>query len=305
MPLQISVGREDDIPSKANAHVLRQILTEIEAVRILRQQEHRDRPHPQLKRFTQQELNDEACPTYKNWLIGRSYRLPGRSTIMCIADYLECSLHERNDLLLAAQYLPEHPYWQGDQLQHALEHAQSVMAALPYPAMVVTHTLHVQAANEFFLRLFELPPLTTIPPEQRHMAQFHFNPAFRIRDRFTFNAQAQAAWQAHTLYSIQLYKQNNILYRFDPWYRQLTEQLCGIADLRAYWEKVKEASSNHQDAPSQIFLARVATTGELRPIRIQTTLMSVSSKIYPAIFALLPVDEAARVVFASLGCSDV
>ncbi len=29
--------------------------------------------------------------------------------LMQIADYLECRLSERNDLLLAAQYLPEQP----------------------------------------------------------------------------------------------------------------------------------------------------------------------------------------------------
>ena len=47
-----------------------------------RQEEYREKGHPQFKRFTQQELNDEACPTYKNWLIGRSNRLPSRSLLM-------------------------------------------------------------------------------------------------------------------------------------------------------------------------------------------------------------------------------
>ena len=37
--------------------------------------------------------------------------------LMQIADYLECSLSERNDLLLAAQYLPEQPAWEGHALR--------------------------------------------------------------------------------------------------------------------------------------------------------------------------------------------
>src|SRR6266702_5742679 len=179
MPFQIPAMNEERAPSKEHARVFHQLLEAIEAVRLLRQQEYRDRPHPQLKRFTQQELNDEACPTYKNWLIGRSHRLPSRSMLMQIADYLECSLGERNDLLLAAQYLPEQPEWEGDALRRALERAQQIMETLPYPAIVVTHTFQIQAANEFFLRLLELPPLETLPPHQRSMLHFLFHPDVR------------------------------------------------------------------------------------------------------------------------------
>jgi hypothetical protein len=68
--------------------VLRDVLGEIETLRNIRQEEVRDRPHPFLKRFTQQELTDEACPTYKNLLVGRSQRIPSRQTLMQIADYL-------------------------------------------------------------------------------------------------------------------------------------------------------------------------------------------------------------------------
>ena len=73
--------------------------------------------------------------------------------LMQIADYLEGSLTERNDLLLAAQYLPEQPEWEGDESRRAFEQAQKIMESLPYPAVVVTRTFQIQAANEFFLRL--------------------------------------------------------------------------------------------------------------------------------------------------------
>ena len=301
MQLQIPAIKEESAPSKEHARVLHQLLGEIEAVRLKRQEEYREKCHPQLKRFTQQELNDEACPTYKNWLIGRSNRLPSRSMLMNIADYLEGSLSERNDLLLAAQYLPEQPEWEGDELRRALEHAQQIMETLPYPAIVVTHTFQVQAANEFFLRLLELPPLDTIPLHQRSTIHFLFHPDFRIRARSTINAEARATWQKHALYGVQLFKQNNVLYQYDAWYQQFVKQCCGIADFQEYWEKAREAT-RQEDAPPKIWLARMATTGELLPIRIQHMLVSVSSRIYPAVSALLPVDEAARAVYASF-CS--
>jgi transcriptional regulator with XRE-family HTH domain len=277
--------------------VFDQLLRAIETVRIKRQEEYRD--HPQLKRFTQQELNDEACPTYKNWLIGRSNRLPSRSMLMQIADYLECSFSERNDLLLAAQYLPEQPEWEGDALRQALEQAQQIMETLPYPAIVVTHTFQIQAANEFFLRLLDLPSLDTLLPHQRTMVHCLLNPHFR--ERSMRNTEAYAMWQKHVLYGLQHFKQQNALYQYDAWYQQFVKQWCDeIADFQEYWEKAREATWQ-EVAPTKMVFARMATGGEVLPIRVRHMQISVSSKTYPAVSALLPVDEAARAVYASYG----
>jgi transcriptional regulator with XRE-family HTH domain len=297
MPFQLPAIKEENAPSKEQAHVFHQLLGAIEAVRITRQEEYREKPHPQLKRFTQQELNDEACSTYKNWLIGRSNRLPSRSMLMTIADYLECSLSERNDLLVAAQYLPEQPEWEGDELRQALEHAQQIMETLPYPAAVVTHAVQVQAANEFFLRLFGLPPLDTIPRHQRDTIHFLFHPDFRSRS--AINAEAHTMWQKQVLYGIRYFKQQNVLYQYDTWYQQSVQRWCDdIVDFQEYWEKAREAA-RQEAAPVKIVPARMATSGELLPIRTRHVLVSVSSKTYPAVSALVPVDEAARAVYAS------
>lgn len=160
--------------SSQRSNVLRDTLEEIEILRLARQEEVRDHPHPLLKRFTQQELTDEVCPTYKNLLVGRSQRIPSRQTLMQIADYLECTIAQRNDLLLAARYLPESLELKGLELQQALEQARQLMRTLPYPAMLVTHTLEIEALNEAFQRLFELPLLTALPRTQRHVLPLFF-----------------------------------------------------------------------------------------------------------------------------------
>ena len=299
MPLQLPAMKEERVPSQEQARVFHQLLGAIEAVRITRQEDYREKCHPQLKRFTQQELNDEACPTYKNWLIGRSHRLPSRSMLMQIAGYLECSLSERNDLLLAAQYLPEQPEWEGDALRRALEQAQQIMEALPYPAMVVTHTFQVQAANEFSLRLLELPSLDTVPPHQRTMMHFLLHPD--VQARSMINAEIRAMWQKYVLYGLQRFKQQNVLSQYDAWYQQRVQQWCDeIADFQECWDKAREVT-RQEVAPTKMVFARMATTGEVLPIRVRHMLVSVSSKTYPAVSALLPVDEAAYAVYASLG----
>jgi hypothetical protein len=50
---------------------LKTVLREIESLRMKRQSQFANRLHSSLKRFTQQELNNEDCPTYKNLLVGR------------------------------------------------------------------------------------------------------------------------------------------------------------------------------------------------------------------------------------------
>ncbi len=280
--------------------VLRDVLGEIETLRLRRQEQVRDRPHPCFKRFTQQELTDEACPTYKNLLVGRSRRVPSRQTIMHIAQYLECTTAQRNDLLLAARYLPESLELEGSRLKQALEQAQHLMGTLPYPAMMVTHTLEVHAVNEAFQRVFELPPLTAIPQPQRHLFHFLFHPDFPMRVRSTFNDQAIKIWQAQASRGIQLFKQSNVLYQFEPWYQELIERFCAVADFRAYWEQDTE-TLDQQDALSKMLLSRHTTTGELLPIQLRHMHISVCSHRYPCIEAFLPLNEAARAVFASLG----
>ncbi|GHO77749.1 hypothetical protein KSD_55200 [Ktedonobacter sp. SOSP1-85] len=282
-----------------HARVFHQMLNAIEAVRYKRQEEYHEKGHPRLKRFTQQELNDEACPTYKNWLIGRSSRLPDRSLLMTIAYYLECSLSERNDILLAAQYVPEQTEWEGEELQQALERAHQLMETLPYPSIVITRSFQINAANEFALYLLEFPSLETLLPHQRNLVYFLFRPLIRMRS--SISAEARATWQKQVLYGIQLFKQNNILYQYEPWYQDLMQQWYAIEGFREYWEMAREATSQEDAPPSKLFLARMPTTGEMLPIRTQSTLISVSSKIYPAVMAMLPVDEAARAVYASFG----
>ena len=279
--------------------VLRDILEEIEVLRIKRQEEVRDRPHPCLKRFTQQELTDEVCPTYKNLLVGRSQRIPSRQTLTQIADYLECSIESRNNLLLAARYLPESLELEGDALRLTLDQARQLMETLSYPAMLVTHTLAIEAINEPFQRFFAFPPLMALPRTQRYVLPVVFREDLPIRQRSTFNDQAVKAWRAGVSRAIQLFKQSNRLYQFEPWYQELVKQFCAVADFRQYWERTPSVFDQH-DVPSKLLLGRNATTEEWLPIQLQNIRISVCSHMYPCIMALRPLDDAARDVFASL-----
>ena len=169
--------------------------------------------------------------------------------------------------------------------------------------MLVTHTLEIEAINETFQRLFAFPPLTAIPRAQRHVLPFIFRDDLPIRRHSTFNDQAVKAWQAGVSRGIQLFKQSNRLYQFEPWYQELVEQLCAVTDFRQYWERAP-AILDQRHAPPKLLLSRNAITGEWLTIQLQHIRISVCSHMYPCIMALLPLDDAARVVFASLSSAE-
>ncbi|QYK67961.1 hypothetical protein [Paenibacillus sp. S02] len=279
---------------------LKIVLGEIEAVRMKRQREYNELSHPLLKRFTQQELNDEACPTYKNLLVGRSHRIPDRQTMIHIAEYLECSSDERNDLLLAADYLPIHYELEGRSLELALEQTQQIMSNLPFPAMIVTHTLDIKGLNEPFRHLFDIPS-DSFMNGKLNKVDFHFNSDFSIRPRSTFDAESFEQWESHAIYGIQAFKRYNMFSRYDDWYKKLIDKFRKYDDLNKYWSMQPRDSSNEVEH-SKIILARMGAMADLVPIRYKQIHLSVSSHMYPGIEVYLPIDEPGRRVFEYLGC---
>lgn len=276
---------------------LKNVLGEIEALRMKRQRQLADRPHPSLKRFTQQELNDEAFASYKNLLVGRSRRMPDRQTMMSIAEYLECTSDECNDLLLAAGYLPIQTELEGRALERALERAQQTMRAIPFPAMIITHTQDIKGVNEQFRRLFDIP-LDRSYDGFMNRVDFHFNPDLPIRPRSTFDKASYEQWEAHAINGINAFKREHILSRYDAWYQKLLHRVQKYNMDEYLTMPDAEEEADH----TQTILARMESSGELVPIRYRQVSISAVSRAYPQIEVFLPVDAAARQVFEDLGC---
>lgn len=276
---------------------LRIVMGEIEALRVKRQQELANRPHPSLKRFTQQELNDEAFPSYKNLLVGRTRRIPDRQTIINIAEYLECTSDERNDLLIAAGYLPILTELEGRSLELALDWAQQTMRSIAFPAMIVTHTQDIKGINEPFRRLFDFPYERSYEGLMNRV-DLHFNPDLPIRSRSTFDKSSFEQWEQHAKNGILAFKRAHMLSRHDAWYQKLfdrahkynVDEYLNVSDTGAMGDHI------------QTILARTESSGDLVPVRYRQITINEGSRLYPQIVVFLPVDSAARTVFENLGC---
>lgn len=276
---------------------LKLLLGEIEALRMKRQRELAHRDHPFLKRFTQQELNDEAFPSYKNLLVGRSHRMPDRQAIIHIAQYLESATDECNDLLLVAGYNPIKIELEGQSLERALDWARKTMKEIPFPAMIVTHTQDIKGFNEPFRRLFDIRTDYSYGGLMNRI-DFHFNFDLPIRPRSTFDKASFELWEAHAIQGIYAIKREHMLSRYDTWYKELfdrirkykVEEYLNVVDLEETADQM------------QSILARTENSGVLIPIRYRQIAITSGSRAYPQIEVFLPADAAARKVFQELGC---
>ncbi|CCK26801.1 transcriptional regulator, XRE family [Streptomyces davaonensis JCM 4913] len=103
------------------------------------------------RRMSQLDLASRAGTTQRHLSFIESGRsAPGRNMIVRLAESLELSLRERNELLLAAGYAPVYPESRLDDpvlapVQDAIEHI--LRGHLPYPAVVVDRYGGLIAAN--------------------------------------------------------------------------------------------------------------------------------------------------------------
>lgn len=273
----------------------------IEQFRIARQREISQRKYMPWKRFTQQELNDEACATYKNLLVGRSRRIPDRNSILTIADYLELSSDERNDLLLVAGYLPIQTEVSGNALEQAIGQAHHTMNALPFPAMIVTHTEDIKGYNESFRRLFGFPE----SPAYDHLMNridLHFNPDMPVYPRSTFDRSSFEQWKTHAVRGIRLFKKNHILSRYDDWYQRVLKRFEQYHPEERWLDDTLVTEDMEIGELTQTILTRSESNGELIPIQFKQLSITSGSLMNPKVQVFLPVDDAARQIFEELGC---
>lgn len=273
------------------SQIIRDLAGEIETIREKRRAAYTSSLHPFLKRFTQEELADSCYPSYKNLLYGYTQRLPSRVQVLQIADYLECSLQERNDLLLVAQYAPDEIELRDDQYQVALDHAQMMLSTLPFPAYIILKGWMMGSANSHFLVMTGLTHVEQIPRAQRTPVHTVFDKTLPMRHVLERNMDV---FKANASLGISLFRTYNQQYQREKWFQNNLHQYQMLADFSEYWQK---GLSGAESIP-ETYKIMDATTGravDLRPIFTPLTFAS-----YPVIHVLVPVSNSESLIRSCL-----
>jgi hypothetical protein len=211
---------------------------------------------------------------------------------MQIADYLECTVEQRNTLLLAGGYAPEKNFLGADGLEKVLRIAMDTIAYLPLPACVITREWDLHATNTHFQRLFG-DSLSEAQRHEKNVLKLLFDSRLPVRERLQ---QSPRIWDCLARRSIYRFKLDNVLAQHEPWYLELLEQLLRLPDFERYW------SAGLGEWREHILADHVeVVSGRGVPIQVYTLEIHLSTYDYPLICAHIPYGDAARHTFAELG----
>jgi hypothetical protein len=271
---------------------VRALITSIEQLRRARHVRYIKEPHPQGKRFTQEELR-AAAPSFKNLHIGRTQRLPTRATILRIAEYLECTLAERNELLMIAEYLPDHVELREDEYRAAYEHARQVLHTLPLPAALVSRGWFEEEVNAAYEALYHdcLPTVWN----GRHGAAV---PWFFTSHGYTqtLHAPDQATWQANIHSVLRVFRYLHQCLHYEGWYQALLKEFQTLQGFKHAWKQVDQAPNT---TPMGIIRMQKRTSSTV--FREQQVILSVSTTVFPLVIMNVPLDQAAHHVYRTHG----
>lgn len=254
------------------------------------------------REWTRSELTDVVYSSYLKLLQGKVNKPPMRSKLLEIADYLECTLAERNRILTACQYAPEQPYLQGTALEKALEVAANVVNYLPVPGFVIGRDWQIHGYNTHFLRLYDLTAdeFEAIPMQARNVLHLTFDPTLPIYHRLQ---GMTATWDYTARLNIFKFKYSNMLCQYEGWYQALVDRLMALPQFGKYWHEVRlDTVPVVQQAEQSTFLTcDVTLLSQGKTLLTQGIHVTLGNFDYPVIVAYIPANEETRVSFAALG----
>jgi hypothetical protein len=211
---------------------------------------------------------------------------------MQIADYLECTLEQRNTLLLAGGYAPEKYLLEAEGLEKVLAIAVDTIAYLPLPAFVITREWDIHRANGHFHRLFG-SWFSEAHEREKNVLQLLFDSRLPARARLQ---RSPRIWDCLARRAIHRFKLDNVLAQHEPWYLELLDRLMEQPDFERYWsegpgEERERVLSDHVEI----------LTEQGVPVLVYTLEIHLSTYDYPLICAHIPYGDAARHLFAELG----
>ena len=160
---------------------------------------------------------------------GRS--VPGRSTLMGIAQALEIPLRERNVLLLAAGYAPQYSdaAWNSGEMRSIVKALERMLAQHePYPAIVMDRYWNVLLANDAAPRFFNCFIDMSQRPTPRNMLHLMFDP----KGMRPFIAN----WEVLAKTLIQRVHREAVGHIVDQKAKDLVRDLLAYPDVRPEWK---------------------------------------------------------------------
>lgn len=256
--------------------------------------------------WTRTEMEDMVYSSYKQMRRGRITRPPRRDKVMEIADYLNCTLEERNRLLVAAETAPLDVYIIGEDLENLLKPNISVAQSLEIPAMVINRDWRIHFLNAQMLALYGVSPaqLNEIPEKRRNLLHLLFDPELPL---YTNLIGKRESWTRMARQTIYAFKIANQLCQFEDWYQALVQEWMQLPQFAHHWQTVHTDIPFSHDYSVQHMPQAVLLNTAIPSLGVYTTLrpLIISAGYFqfdfPQIMALAPVDDESRLKLVEAG----
>jgi MmyB-like transcription regulator ligand binding domain len=255
--------------------------------------------------WTRAELEDSVYASYKPMRQGRVTRPPRREKVMEIADYLDCSLDERNALLIAAECAPIEVYLTGAALDEPVRIARDIAAKIRLPAIVINRDWRIHFVNEHVFMLSGTPPGAPIRvlAQGSNLLQLIFDPRSPLHQNLVRNEASFARMARQTIFA---FKKANVLSRFEAWHHTLIAQLSDLPAFTGLWESVDIGLPTDEAAAlSSPLVFEMLSDAVTEPLKLRPLLISVGyfQFDYPQVIVFSPADEASATLMHGLGIS--
>jgi PAS domain-containing protein len=256
--------------------------------------------HSVPRAWTRDELCDVAYSSYRALLRGAVRRPPRREVVMDIADYLQCTMTERNQLLVAARYAIEHPGPRGAELQQAVEALRAVMDKLPLPAYAVSRDWTILLINDNLLTVLGLAPedVAGLPPQSRNVLRLLFDPALPVRALLEPDG---GSWSRLAAFSVMRFIHDNLLWQYEPWYRAFIARLGDLPDFSRFWRRAQSGELAPAAAGGLASARITITRRDGRTLLMQPMNIDLLGPGFPGIVSFLCADAVTSQVLLDLG----
>jgi hypothetical protein len=251
-----------------------------------------------LRKWHRTELEDMVYASYKRMRQGAITRPPRRQVVMDIADYLNCSLEERNRLLLAARLTPVERYHTGSHLQTLVTLSAEAAQPLPMPWMIINWDWRIHHVNAHLLALYDLSAeeVAAIAPERFNVLDLLFDPTLP----FSAHLVDRARWRRMATLTVRGFRMANRFCEFDSWYRETVARLMTLPDFAPIWSQAS-IDGAIDDAPADVIFTTAlpalhdsSLLARIRPLLISAGYFQFD---FPRIIGFVPADSATRALF--------
>ncbi|GGJ38746.1 hypothetical protein [Deinococcus roseus] len=237
-----------------------------------------------FKTWSRDELCDLSYSSYKALLRGVVRNPPRRSQVLDLADYFECTLAERNALLVSAGYAPLNLYLTGQPLQEALQVGEETLHALQVPSVLITRDWTLHAVNQAVLDLLNIPLelFQQLPLEQRHLLHLAFDPHSPLYPRMQGGTQG---WWDLMVRDVLTFQRENQFATQEGWFQERLARLQKLPRFQDAWLQAAEEHHALELSPLHLLHFHMGT-GEILHLRLTYTLLGELD--YPRIMSYVP-----------------